>query len=70
MINIWLYHFVKDFCAVVIKKMQVSKLVCLQAALVHIGCVDAHVEKLFGIINRLMNEREVSRTSWFLGDFL
>ena len=50
--------------------MQVSLVVCLLAALVCTGCVDAHVEKLFGIINRLMNEREVSRTSCFLGVFL
>ena len=49
--------------------MQLSLVVCLLAALAHIGSVDAHVEKLFGIINRLMNEREVSRTAWFLGGF-
>ena len=48
--------------------MQVSLVVCLLATLVCTGCVDAHVEKLFGIINRLMNEREVSGTSlFFLG---
>ena len=52
-----------------VKKMQLSILVGLLAALVCTGSVDAHVEKLFGIINRLMNEREASRTSWFLGGF-
>ena len=42
------------------KKMQVSLVVCLLAALVCTDCVDAHVEKVFGILNRLLNEREVS----------
>ena len=40
--------------------MQVSLVVCLLATLVCTGCVDAHVEKVFGILNRLLNEREVS----------